>query len=182
MKAEMMGGTNDWYRQALAALERAVTLSAKSEAGKGTGKLLWNLGLCHVRLGDLRQALDVFRRWVELEPYKAEAHVAVGSALLGLGESDEAVTALHRALICNQENQEANRLLVEIYRLNSTADGCELLTKEAGAWVNYACEEVKRSRCEACRWFEERTTTREILERCRSFQCLQESGYHLLQW
>jgi hypothetical protein len=182
MKAEMIGGTNDWYHQALDALERAVALSSKSGGEKGTGKLLWNLGLCHVRLGDFQKALDTFQRWVEVEPFEAEAHVAVGSALLGLGRSDEAVWVFHRALICDQESQEAKRLLVEIYRLKSTADGCELLTKEAKSSVNFACEEVKRSRCEACRWFEKRIVTREILERCRSFQCLWKDGYHFPAW
>ena len=55
----------------------------------------------------VHKALDIERRALSLDPELADAHVWLGTALLGLGRVDEAMTALREALRLEPDNGQA---------------------------------------------------------------------------
>jgi tetratricopeptide (TPR) repeat protein len=63
----------------------------------------------------VNQAMDLERRALALDPQLAEAHMYLGTALLGLGRTDEAIGEIREALRLDPENGQAFQALARAH-------------------------------------------------------------------
>jgi len=66
-----------------------------------------NLGNGYYEQGRYGDAIDQYRRGLEMNPYSDEAHAAIGMAQYNLGKGDLAVASFRRALMLNPRNMIA---------------------------------------------------------------------------
>jgi tetratricopeptide (TPR) repeat protein/predicted Ser/Thr protein kinase len=63
----------------------------------------------------VERAIEIERRALTLDPRLADAHMWLGSALLGLGRTDEAVAAIREAIRLEPDNGQAHQGLARAY-------------------------------------------------------------------
>jgi tetratricopeptide (TPR) repeat protein len=91
--------------------EGAMALYTRAEAITPTFDAAYGLGTCELRQQRLDVARQRFQEAIARDPRAAVAHVGLGSTLLGLGQSAEAIASLQRALALEPAMTEAWYLL-----------------------------------------------------------------------
>jgi O-antigen ligase len=80
------------------------------------GDVTYNLGELCMAANRVTSALPCLRRAVEINPYSVDRRVALAVALRDVGQNDEAMQQLGRALQLRPDNQVARALLQDIQR------------------------------------------------------------------
>jgi tetratricopeptide (TPR) repeat protein len=75
----------------------------------------YSLGMIYDNEGKTSQAVEEYRRVIEINPCAAQAYYRLGSGYVKLGKIDEAVDALKKAADLDKENVRARFLLALIY-------------------------------------------------------------------
>jgi eukaryotic-like serine/threonine-protein kinase len=104
--------SRDSIERAIAAFERATDHDPEYALAWAALGGAYNLKGSFLSLKDLvEKALDIERRALALDPRLVDAHMWMGSALLGLGRTDEAITAIQEALRLDPDNGQAHQAL-----------------------------------------------------------------------
>jgi tetratricopeptide (TPR) repeat protein len=106
---------------------------------------LFQNGVSLAQADKLEEALDAFRKAVELKPDLAEAHINLGLLLYRLGKADEAEKALLKALELKPEEPKTKEALANIYfekakellQLDKIDEALEKLKLSSGFNPNY---------------------------------------------
>ena len=106
---------------------------------------LFQSGVSLAQADKLEEALDAFRKAVELKPDLAEAHINLGLLLYRQGKADEAEKALLKALELKPEEPKTKEALADIYfekakellQLDKTDEALEKLKLSSGFNPNY---------------------------------------------
>jgi tetratricopeptide (TPR) repeat protein len=106
-------------------LEHAETMYRQAVELQATTPRLLALASTLFRQNKVEEAMAAFRRAAELEPASADVHTALATALIGLGQADDAIVHLHEALRLLPEHAPAYSFLGELaredrYALSST--------------------------------------------------------------
>jgi tetratricopeptide (TPR) repeat protein len=92
---------------AVSKLEKAIQISPHD---RNTAVSYWGLGRCHLFLGHLDQAIDLFRKARAGNPWLYYTHMALAAALGLKGELDEAAAALAEGIELKPELNSLARL------------------------------------------------------------------------
>jgi len=106
---------------------------------------LFQNGVSLAQADKIEEALDAFRKAVELKPDLAEAHINLGLLLYRQGKADEAEKALLKALELKPEEPKTKEALADIYfekakellQLDKTDEALEKLKLSSGFNPNY---------------------------------------------
>lgn len=106
---------------------------------------LFQSGVSLAQADKLEEALDAFRKAVELKPDLAEAHINLGLLLYRQGKADEAEKALLKALELKPEESKTKEALADIYfekakellQLDKIDEALEKLKLSSGFNPNY---------------------------------------------
>jgi tetratricopeptide (TPR) repeat protein len=106
---------------------------------------LFQNGVSLAQADKLEEALDAFRKAVELKPDLAEAHINLGLLLYRQGKADEAEKALLKALELKPEESKTKEALADIYfekakellQLDKIDEALEKLKLSSGFNPNY---------------------------------------------
>jgi tetratricopeptide (TPR) repeat protein len=106
---------------------------------------LFQNGVSLAQADKLEEALDAFRKAVELKPDLAEAHINLGLLLYRQGKADEAEKALLKALELKPEESKTKEALADIYfekakellQLEKIDEALEKLKLSSGFNPNY---------------------------------------------
>jgi len=106
---------------------------------------LFQNGVSLAQADKLEEALDAFRKAVELKPDLAEAHINLGLLLYRQGKADEAEKALLKALELKPEESKTKEALADIYfekakellQLDKIDEALEKLKLSSGFNSNY---------------------------------------------
>jgi tetratricopeptide (TPR) repeat protein len=106
---------------------------------------LFQNGVSLAQADKLEEALDAFRKAVELKPDFAEAHINLGLLLYRQGKADEAEKALLKALELKPEESKTKEALADIYfekakellQLEKIDEALEKLKLSSGFNPNY---------------------------------------------
>jgi len=80
------------------------------------GDVTYNLGELYMAANRVTSALPYLRRAVEINPYRVDHRVALAVALRDVGQNDDAMQQLGRALQLQPDHQVAHALLQDIQR------------------------------------------------------------------
>ena len=111
---------NDKYKTALshlAAREFSAAEKSLQEALRLApmyGPALHSLGTLLLDRGSAKQAADTLNRAVEANPLNAASWFSLGAAYFRIGKLPEALQAVQRAIVLNDEDEEYRRLLSQI--------------------------------------------------------------------
>lgn len=111
------------YDKALAELERARDLDAND------ARVHFALGLVHEAKGEVAASIAAYRRAVRLEPDLVEARRTLADALASMGEMQDAVTELEKALAVDRTNMQIAANLEVLARGLSELEAARLLGK-----------------------------------------------------
>ena len=70
---------------------------------------------CHLRLGQLEEAVQAFRALLEIRPTDGRLHLAIANELLALGRTNEALDRLEIAWRLGEHQPQVARLLGDLY-------------------------------------------------------------------
>ena len=85
------------FRESISALERAIRLDPFAKDW-----FFAHLGFAYFFTGRTNEAVQVFKKAIDLGPSNAENHAGLGMALISVGKADEAVAKFDEALSLNQ--------------------------------------------------------------------------------
>jgi tetratricopeptide (TPR) repeat protein len=99
----------------------------------------YNLGIVLSEQGEADQAIDHYRRAVDLRPDYAEAHYNLGRLLVEEGRLDDAIAHYERAAAINPADAEAqNNLGVTLFGIGRGDDAIAHYRKALEIWPDYA--------------------------------------------
>ena len=108
--------TRDSMERAIAAFEAATAQDPEYALAWAALGGAYALKGSFMAMPDLaRRAIDMERRALALDPGLPEAHVWLGSALLGLRRTDEAIAAVQQAIRLDPDNGQAHQGLARAY-------------------------------------------------------------------
>src|SRR5262249_37952325 len=118
----------------------------------GNGPLYNNLSLAYVKLDHLDEALDAYERMRRLAPTSPALYRDIATLQNALGRTDDATVTLWEAVALDDDDADAKKRLVEIYR--GTAADPPIVTDGPSGEVQLhtANPVVIRHRCRA--WHE----------------------------
>ena len=90
-------------------------MSAIEELAPDYADVTYNLGELYMAANRVTSALPCLRRAVEINPYSADRRVALAVALRDVGQNEEAMRQLDRALQLQPDNQAARALRQDIH-------------------------------------------------------------------
>jgi TolB-like protein/Tfp pilus assembly protein PilF len=99
----LIGLVNDksWREEAIRAAETAIALDSQDS------DVLGYVGCAFADMGDYQRGIGMIRRAVELDPSNAQAHAALGAALLQLGKEEGVEEMRHGMRISPKDNRLA---------------------------------------------------------------------------
>jgi serine/threonine protein kinase/tetratricopeptide (TPR) repeat protein len=104
--------SRDSIERGIAAFERATEADPEYALAWATLGGAYMLKGSFLSLRNLvEKALDIERRALDIEPDLADAHVWMGSALLSLGRTDEAIVAIQKGIRLEPDNGQAHQAL-----------------------------------------------------------------------
>jgi tetratricopeptide (TPR) repeat protein/predicted Ser/Thr protein kinase len=104
--------SRDSIERAIAAFEHATERDPEYALAWAALGGAYSLKGSFLSLRDLvEKALDIERRALAIDPKLADAHVWMGAALLGLGRTDEAISAIQTAIRLEPDNGQAHQAL-----------------------------------------------------------------------
>jgi eukaryotic-like serine/threonine-protein kinase len=108
--------SRDSIERAIAAFERATEHDPEYALAWAALGGAYTLKGSFLSLKDLvEKAVDIERRALALDPKLVDAHMWMGSALLGLGRTDEAIRSIQEALKLEPDNGQAHQALARAY-------------------------------------------------------------------
>ena len=109
----VMGQTNGQTRPRSPAVEDSnePDLQVGSPEARAEAKKLYKSGTDYSTAGLFRQATELFRRALRLDPQYADAYRSLGRAYSDMKEWDKAVESLEQAVALNPQNKEARKQL-----------------------------------------------------------------------
>jgi tetratricopeptide (TPR) repeat protein len=96
--------------------EAAIPLYERAQAIRSTLEGAYGLGACLVFQNEHRRAAEVLRVALTHDPRSAVAHLALGSALLHMGDAEPAVRELEQSVGLEPKLRQAHYLLGRAYR------------------------------------------------------------------
>lgn len=110
LQARILAREKEWSK-ASTLLARVLPRLARAPALEVQALLL--LGQCHEQLGNPDQALLTYQQARKVDPLSATAHYRVGSVLMALNRSDEALTEFRQVLSTAKKPADLRTLLVQ---------------------------------------------------------------------
>jgi serine/threonine protein kinase/Tfp pilus assembly protein PilF len=108
--------SRDSIERAIAAFEGAIRHDPEYALAWAALGGAYSLKGSFLSLPDLvERAIEIERRALTLDPRLADAHMWLGSALLGLGRTDEAIAAIQEAIRLEPDNGQAHQGLARAY-------------------------------------------------------------------
>ena len=157
---------SDYYRRALAALERALAIEsaairALQEEASRTGRPVAldeigdphvdeNLGLAALRLGQFEKALAAYSRLVARSPGNPKGHRGVGLAKIGLGRDEEGAVSLLAALLVSKWDPNVLADAIRVYATKFPGSEA-IVSKGSETNLNPGSPLVHRHLCQAFR-------------------------------
>lgn len=107
----------------------------QSEPNAPTWQEQYDLGIRYLSEGNYEEAIIAFTAAIEIDPKRAEAYVGRGDAYIGLGETEENLTAAkadyEKAIELNETNAEAYLGLADVYIRQEDYDKALEILQEA---------------------------------------------------
>lgn len=96
--------------------EAAIPLYERAQAIRSSFEAAYGLGVCLVFQNEHKRAIEALRVALTHDPGSAVAHLALGSALLHIGDAEPAVRELEQSVALEPKLRQAHYLLGRAYR------------------------------------------------------------------
>ncbi len=113
--------------------EGVVLLNVSALCDTTNKETYYRLGVMHVRMENLKQAIECFKKTVELDPKDINAYINLGGAYGRLKEYKEALDALHKALDLEKRNPKIYYNIAMVYLNIGKNNGAISYLKKAKA-------------------------------------------------